>query len=115
VTSSPTRIYVSNVLNGFNEVIDLSWTVPQIPGAIVNFDRTRLNPSQYNSGAIMTVTIPPNTPQNEYDVIVRGSGGSNPTKIIKLNVRLKDPRIIEVRAPSWSMLSNLISNLFSND
>ncbi|MCR4330151.1 MAG: hypothetical protein NUV65_06440, partial [Candidatus Roizmanbacteria bacterium] len=69
---------------------------PALPGAVYNFTPATLSSSEYDTGALFTVTAPGNTEQRDYTITVEASGGGITRSVdVVMGVTVIDPNFKE--------------------
>src|SRR3990167_6038374 len=97
-------------LNGYsgNERLDVVSGAPA--GSTHNFIpvNRRINiPADGSVSAQYSITIPPTTTSGAYNIRIQGTGGSNPSTIVTLNVEVKDPGFEEVMRPIFEVFAKI--------
>src|SRR3989344_5391954 len=97
-------------LNGYsgNERLDVVSGAPA--GSTHNFIpvNRRINiPADGSVSAQYSITIPPTTTSGAYNIRIQGTGGSNPSTIVTLNVEVKDPGFEEVMSPIFEVFAKI--------
>jgi hypothetical protein len=114
--SSGTTITATSI-NGFNgnQRISISSINPPLPlsGVTHRFNPTSRNvniPAFGSDTVTYEVTVPATTPKGVYRITFRGTGGSQPTTFVDLNVVVRDDSFKEVLVPILDKITSLIGS-----